>query len=171
MTLADMLLPELDHEAAVTRLLLERAPEAHLSWTPHPKSWTLGDLCLHLAQLPLWAVMVMEQTSFDLNPPDGPPPPRPRFESQAATIELFDAHLAQARQAIAAAADAELVTRWTLRDAGRTIFTMPRVSVLRSFVLSHMIHHRGQLSLYLRLCDVPLPSMYGPTADSAAHEV
>jgi uncharacterized damage-inducible protein DinB len=168
--IADMLLPEFDHESAVTRLLIERAPESRLSWTPHLKSRTLGDLCLHLAQLPRWAIIVMQEAAFDLNPVDAPPHPPPRFESQAATLRIFDDHVTQGRQALAGAAEAEFLARWTLREAGRTVFTMPRVSVVRSFVLNHMIHHRGQLSVYLRLCDVPLPPIYGPTADGVAHD-
>jgi uncharacterized damage-inducible protein DinB len=166
----DMLLPEFDHEAAVTRLLLERAPESRLTWTPHPRSWTLGELCVHLAHVPMWAAIVMQQPAFDLNPADGPPHLRSRFESHATTLRLFDDHVTQGRRAITEGTEAQFLDRWTLRDAGRTVFTMPRISVLRSFVLSHMIHHRGQLSVYLRLCDVPLPPIYGPTADSAAQE-
>ena len=166
-----MLLPEFDHEIAATRLLIERAPESRSSWTPHPKSWTLADLCLHLARIPLWGAMVMQLTSYDLDPPDGSAPLPTLYESQTATLQLFDNHVAQARAAIAAASDLELQARWTLQQGGHTLFTMPRVSVLRSFVLSHMVHHRGQLSVYLRLCDVPLPPIYGPTADSPRREV
>ncbi len=170
MRIGDMLLPDFDHEMAVTRTLMERAPESRLQWTPHPRSWTLAELCVHLAQLPLWGVMVIRQTAFDLHPVDGTPLPRPRFESHAATLRTFDEHVAQARHEINGAADEVLLARWTLQDAGRTVFTMPRLSVIRSFVLSHMIHHRGQLSVYLRLCDVPLPAIYGPTADSATSD-
>jgi uncharacterized damage-inducible protein DinB len=168
--IADMLLSEFDHETAVTRLLLERAPESRLLWAPHQKSWTMGNLCLHLATLPSWAALVLQHVSFDMNPPEGPRPKR-QFESQPETLRLFDRHVAEARQAIAGASDAEFLARWTLRDAERTVFTLPRISALRSFVLSHMIHHRGQLSIYFRLCDVPLPPMYGPTADSAGPDV
>jgi uncharacterized damage-inducible protein DinB len=169
--LMDMLLPEFDHETAATRQLVERAPESRSSWTPHAKSSTLGDLCMHLARIPFWAVMVMQATSYDLDPPDGSAPPPGRYESHAATLHLFDDNVAQGRAAIGTATDVDLQARWTLQQGGRTLFAMPRVSVLRSFVLSHMIHHRGQLSVYLRLCDVPLPPIYGPTADSPRQEV
>jgi uncharacterized damage-inducible protein DinB len=168
--IADMLLPEFDHETAVTRLLVERAPEPHLWWTPHPRARMLSDLCLHLARLPLWGALVMQQTAFDVNPPDGTRWPQPQFESVPATLRLFDQHVAQARHALADASDPDFLARWTLRDAGRTVFTMPRVSVLRSFVLNHIIHHRGQLSVYLRMCNVPVPPIYGPTADNDGHE-
>jgi uncharacterized damage-inducible protein DinB len=171
MSIAEMLLPEFDHETAVTRLLMERAPESRLLWAPHQKSWTLGDLCLHLATVPSWTALVMHHVAFDMNPAGDPPRPRHQFESHPQTLRLFDKHTAEARQALAGASDPEFLARWTLRDAERTVFTMPRISVIRSFVLSHMIHHRGQLSLYLRLCDVQLPPIYGPTADSAEQEV
>jgi hypothetical protein len=167
MKIADMLLPELDHEAAVTRRLLERVPEGRAGWTPHLRSRTLADLCLHLATLPAWALIVMRQTAFDLSPPDGVPFPRVAFESHAATLSVFDEHVGRARAEIVPASDPELLVTWTLLDAGRPMFTLPRVAALRSFVLNHMIHHRGQLSVYLRLCDVALPPIYGPTGDTA----
>jgi uncharacterized damage-inducible protein DinB len=166
----DMVLPEFDRETAVTRLLLERAPDSRLSWAPHPRSRTLGDLCLHLAELPLWSVTVMQQTAHDLSPPGVEGRPPQHFESREATLQRFDEHVNQARASITGASDADFLARWTLQQAGRTLFTMPRVSALRSLVLAHLIHHRGQLSVYLRLCDVPLPAIYGPTADDLARE-
>jgi len=169
MKIAEMLLPEFDHETAVTRLLLQGAPESRLSWTPHPKARTLGELCLHLAHLPQWGVRVMQLTTFDLSPPDGIDPfPRPPFVSAQATVATFDEQAARARAAIASASDPEFLVPWILKDAGHVVFTMPRLAVLRSLVLSHMVHHRGQLSVYLRLCDVALPPIYGPTADTIA---
>jgi uncharacterized damage-inducible protein DinB len=168
--IADMVLPEFDHETAVTRLLIQRAQESRFSWAPHPRSRTLGNLCLHLAELPLWGVTVMQQTAYDLTPPDVEARPQPQPESQRATLQQFDEHVRQARAAITGASDADFLARWTLQQAGRTLFTMPRVSVLRSLVLGHLIHHRGQLSVYLRLCDVPLPAIYGPTADTSSRD-
>ena len=165
-----MLLPDFDHEMAVTRTLMERAPESRLQWTPHPRSWTLAELCVHLAHLPLWGVMVIRQSAFDLHPVDGTPLPRPRFESHAATLRTFDEHVAQARHDISGAADRCCWPGGPCRMPDARSFTMPRLSVIRSFVLSHMIHHRGQLSVYLRLCEVPLPAIYGPTADSATSD-
>ena len=170
MKIAEMLLPEFDHETAVTRLLVQGAPESRVSWTPHPRARTLGELCLHLAQLPRWGVRVMQLTTFDLTPPDGTDPfPGPSFVSQQATLATLDEHVAQARAVIAGASDPEFLVAWSLKDAGHVVFTMPRLAVLRSLVLSHMVHHRGQLSVYLRLCDVTVPPIYGPTADSARH--
>ncbi len=172
MQISDMVLPEFDHETAVTRLLIERAPESRLSWAPHPRSRTLGDLCLHLAELPLWGVTVMQQTAYDLSPPDAlEARPQPRPEPQGAALQRFDEHVGQARAAITGATDADFLARWTLQQAGRTLFTMPRVSVFRSLVLGHLIHHRGQLSVYLRLCDVQLPVIYGPTADTPGRDL
>ena len=169
MKIAEMLLPEFDHETAVTRLLLQGAPDSRVSWTPHPKARTLGELCLHLALLPLWGVRVMQLTTFDLTPSDGTNPfPRPAFVSPQATLATFDEQSAGARAAIASASDSEFLVPWILKDAGHVVFTMPRLAVLRSLVLSHMVHHRGQLSVYLRLCDVTLPPIYGPTADTVA---
>lgn len=169
MKIAEMLLPEFDHETGVTRLLIQGAPESRVSWTPHPKARTLGELCLHLAQLPLWGVRVMQLTTFDLTPPDGTDPfPRSPFVSPQATLATFDEQAARARAAIASASDPEFLVPWILKDGGHVVFTMPRLAVLRSLVLSHMVHHRGQLSVYLRLCDVALPPIYGPTADTIA---
>ena len=168
MKIAEMLLPEFDHETAVTRLLIQTAPEPRMSWGPHPRARTLGELCLHLASLPLWGVRVMQLTTFDLTPPDGIDPfPRHSFASKQATIAAFDDHAAQARAVIADASDPEFLVPWILKDAGHVVFTMPRLAVLRSLVLSHMVHHRGQLTVYLRLCDVALPPIYGPSADTA----
>ena len=138
MTLADMLLPDLDHEAAVTRLLIERVPESRLWWTPHPKSWTLADLCLHLAQLPLWSG---DRHGTDVLRPQPSPRPSvsrgrtsslgpPRSSASTRTSPRVDARSR-------GATDAAFLTRWTLLHAGRTLFTMPRVSVLRSLVLGH----------------------------------
>jgi uncharacterized damage-inducible protein DinB len=107
----------------------------------------------------------MAQTELDLNPPGGPSFTPPDFGSTTGTLARFDDNVKKAREAIAAASDADFMVPWTLKNHGHVIFTLPRVAVLRSFVVNHIIHHRGQLSVYLRLRDVPLPSIYGPTAD------
>lgn len=165
MPIARSLLPEFDHEMATTRALLERVPEDRAGWKPHPRSTTLGDLAAHLAQLPGMAVMVIDQDEVDMNPPGGPGFTPPGFSTTAALLETFDANVARARAALADAADEAMGVPWSLRSGGHAIFTLPRVAVLRSFVMNHVIHHRGQLSVYLRLNEVPLPSIYGPTAD------
>lgn len=166
MTQVEMLLTEFDRETSVTRQLLERVPEERTSWRPHERSWTLGQLALHLATLPTWLVATVRGTELDIDPATGGPYPRPVFESAASTLRAFDRNVAEARAVLAATADAELGVLWTLKTAGVPVFTMPRGAVLRTFVFNHSVHHRGQLSVYLRLCEVRLPPMYGPTADS-----
>lgn len=165
MAIRDGLLPELDQELATTRTLLALVPEAKTSFRPHPKSWTLGELALHLANLLTWLPSTLRATELDLDPPAGPRFVPPKFESAAATLRTFDANAKAARAALAAASDAELAVPWTLKKRGQAMFTLPRLACLRSFVLNHLIHHRGQLTVYLRLVDVPLPPVYGPTAD------
>lgn len=165
MAIAQSLLPEFDHEMSTTRALLERVPEDRAAWKPHPRSTALGDLAAHLAQLPGMASMVIGQDEVDMNPPGEPGFTPPGFSTTAALLETFDANVARARAAIAGAADEAMGVTWSLKSGGHAIFSMPRVAVLRSFVMNHVIHHRGQLSVYLRLNEVPLPSIYGPTAD------
>jgi uncharacterized damage-inducible protein DinB len=166
MSIADSLLPEFDRETGLTRQLLERVPTEKASWKPHPKSFSLGDLSLHLANLLTWAVSTMKQTEFDVNPPGGSGFVPRKFESTAATLKVLDENIRTTRSVIAGATDGEMMVMWTFKNGGKTIFSMPRVAVIRSFVMNHMIHHRGQLTVYLRELDVPLPQMYGPTADS-----
>jgi len=164
MGLRDALLPEFDHEMATTRRLLERVPDAELGWKPHERSMTLGRLAAHIANLPYWCSVTLETTVFELDslPSDSQ---RPLADSAVGLVREFDGKVAAARAKLAAALDAELLTPWTLKKSGQEMFTMPRISALRSFVMNHIIHHRGQLSVYLRLKNVPLPSIYGPTAD------
>lgn len=166
MALADTLLPEFDNEMAVTRRVLERAPETAFSWRPHEKSFTLGGLCTHLANLPSWGVAILGADSFDMVR-DAPP----RAAAQTAVADMlatFDNFVKDARAKLAAASDAELLAPWSLKRDGEVIISMPRMAALRSFTISHLIHHRGQLSVYLRLQNVPLPPIYGPTADEGA---
>jgi uncharacterized damage-inducible protein DinB len=165
MPLADTLLPELDHEMATTRSLLERVPQADAAWRPHPKSYTLGELAVHIARLPLWGRYVFAQPELDLGLPENASIARAEFTTTAELLERFDRHVREGRATLAAASDADMGAVWSLKNAGSVIFSMPRAAVYRSFVMSHLIHHRGQLTVYLRLRDVPLPSIYGPTAD------
>jgi uncharacterized damage-inducible protein DinB len=162
MPLKDGILPEFDHEMGTTRRLLERIPEADLAWKPHDKSFTLGQLAGHIANLLNWALMTFDSDAFDLADagPRGAPP-----ASVAALLLTFDANVKKARAKIDEQTDPAFFARWTLKNNGEEVFTMPKAAVLRSFVLNHLIHHRGQLSVYLRLRNVPLPSIYGPTAD------
>ncbi len=166
MPIAQALLPEFDQEMKVTRTVLERIPDAKASFRPHAKSTPLGQLGAHLASIPVWATRALHGSEFDSAPPGGPAFVPEAFESVADALERFDANVAAARADITAAGDADLMAMWSLKRGGATIFTLPRVAVIRSMVLNHLIHHRGQLTVYLRLCDVPLPSVYGPTADT-----
>lgn len=168
MAIADSLLPEFDHEIKTTRSLLALVPEASVDWKPHAKSSTLGSLATHLANIVHWASMTLEGTELDLTPPGAPPAAPQAFGSTEANLERFDGFARDARAAIQKASDSDLMVPWTLKNGGREIMTMPRVAVLRSFVMNHLIHHRGQLSVYLRMNDVALPSIYGPTADDTA---
>ncbi|MHB1327745.1 MAG: DinB family protein [Gemmatimonadales bacterium] len=150
---------------SVTRNALSRVPGEHAAWRPHPKSYTLGDLAAHIANILTWVGPTLSETELDLNPPGGTGWKSPTFESTPALLATFDANVAEGRAAILATADDAFGVPWSLKYAGAVIFTMPRVVVLRSFVLNHLIHHRGQLAVYLRLLDVPVPQIYGPTAD------
>ncbi len=165
MAFVDALLPEFDREMGLTRRLLERLPDGQFAWQPHPKSMTLGRLAEHLAELPHWAAATITQDGIDVSVgrPEGYQSPATRD----AVLAMFDANVAQAREALAGAPDAVLLAPWTLSNGAHVIFTMPKVAVMRSFVLNHLIHHRGQMTVYLRLHDVPLPSIYGPSADEA----
>jgi uncharacterized damage-inducible protein DinB len=161
MSILDALLPEFDHEMATTRRVLERVPEAQFGWKPHEKSFSLGDLAGHLANIPYWCTITLKDTSLDLATLD-------RAKSPTSLAELltgFDSRVATAREHLSRATDPEFFVPWTLKMGDQEFFTMPRISVLRTFVLNHSIHHRGQLTVYLRLNNVPLPPVYGPTAD------
>ncbi|MBA2259011.1 MAG: DinB family protein [Acidobacteria bacterium] len=165
MSIVQSLLPEYDHELATTRRLLERVPEAEFAWKPHPKSMTLGQLAGHVANIPFWCSATMAATFYDLAASSDKETRLDAPESRAVLLEEFDKKVAAARASLAKATDAEMMAPWTLKHGGHEIFTLPRVAAVRSFVMNHLIHHRGQLSVYLRLKDVPLPPIYGPTAD------
>lgn len=164
MAIVDALLPEFDHEMTTTRKVLERVPDGKFDWKPHAKSFSLGALATHVATLPMWGEETLEHSEIDL--PGVQPPLAPA--SKAELMATFDKHVAATRAALAGKTDAELMGMWTLKQGGKTIFSMPKTAVLRSFVVNHLIHHRGQLTVYLRLLDVPVPSIYGPSADESA---
>ena len=166
MSIADAFLPEFDQEMSKTRQVLERVPEADHAWKPHPKSFSMGELALHLANIPTWTAVSLTQSEFDMNPDEPPDNPIRDFESVAALLATLDKNVKDARDAIASTDDQTFMADWTLKDSGKALFTMPRAAVIRSFVINHVIHHRGQLTVYLRLRDVPLPFIYGPTADT-----
>jgi uncharacterized damage-inducible protein DinB len=162
--MVDALLPEFDHEMTTTRKVLERVPEDRFAWKPHDKSFSMRDLAQHVATIPTWGTMTLTQPEIDLGGFAQPTP----VASRAALLELFDGNVAATRAALLGKSDGELMAPWALKRDGQTIFTMPKVSVWRSFVMNHLVHHRAQLAVYLRLNDVPVPSMYGPSADEGS---
>ena len=164
MGMIDALLPEFDREMSTTRKVLERVPDERLGWKPHVKSFSLGELASHVAGLPTWAAETLNKSEIDI----GTARPPVALPSTGDVLTAFDANIAAARAALVDKSDAELMAAWALKRNGTTLFSMPKAVVLRSFVLSHLIHHRGQLSVYLRLLDVPVPSIYGPSADEPA---
>ena len=165
MTLAEILTGELDHEMATTRKLLARVPEKAASWKPHAKSMSMGDLAQHIVNMVLYTEPIFAADRLDFADPGTAKYNSPKFETTAKLVEMFDRNLGIARKAISGASDETLRGKWSLVAGPRTVFTMPRVAVVRGFINSHIIHHRGQLSVYLRMNDVPLPPIYGPTAD------
>jgi uncharacterized damage-inducible protein DinB len=163
MRLVDPILAELEQEAQATRRVLARVPDAHLSWRPHPKSFSLGQLALHVATIP---GNVAQLAAADVLPE----PPRfvqPAAASAAELLPAFEASLAQARQVLSGFDDAAMLRPWRLLSGGHELMALPRAAVLRTIMLNHWYHHRGQLLVYLRMHDVPLPSVYGPTADES----
>ncbi len=167
MNYAETILPEFDREMANTRKVLERVPENKLDWQAHPKSHTIGWNANHLAEIPGWVEGWLTAPSWDFAPIGGEPYQSPKLTSRQEILDLFDRNVAAARKAIAAVKDDQMTQPWSLLKAGTPLFTMPRATVIRSFVLNHLIHHRAILCVYLRLNDVPVPGMYGPSGDNA----
>lgn len=165
MGISDGLLAELNHETIATRKELERVPEGKFDWKPHPKSMTLGRLASHLAELPMWAEKTVSETELDMAPPGQPAPKASNFSTRAEVLATYDQMLAQARAALGRTPDAAWMVPWTLKAGGKAIFSLPRIVVIRNFVFNHIVHHRAQLGVYLRLLDLPVPSIYGPSAD------
>jgi uncharacterized damage-inducible protein DinB len=162
--IVDALLPEFDHEMTTTRKLLERVPDGRLEWKPHARSMSLGALATHVATIPHWGEITLTQSEIDM----GGAGTAELVRSRSELLARFDKNVAATRSALLGKSDAELMAPWSLKNNGHTMFTMPKAVVWRSFVMNHVIHHRAQLSVYLRMHDVPLPAMYGPSADEAA---
>ena len=167
MAIKDALLPEFDHEMATTRRLLERVPEAEFAWKPHEQVDDARPARRRTSPTSrYWCSVTLETTVFELDSLPADSQRQLAGSSRAALIEEFDAKVGAARDQLDVDhSTPSCMTPWTLKKGGQEMFTMPRISALRSFVMNHLIHHRGQLSVYLRLKDVPLPSIYGPTAD------
>lgn len=166
--IAQSLLPEIDQEAANTRKTLERVPDDKFGWKPHEKSGTFGWMAGHLANLPGWGQMTLESDHLDVNPPDGQRMQLPKPENREAVLAVFDKALAGFRAAVEGASDAAMMQPWTLLSGGKTLWTMPKIAVIRGMVMNHIVHHRGQLTVYLRLNEIPVPALYGPSADEGS---
>jgi uncharacterized damage-inducible protein DinB len=162
MAIVDALLPEFDHEMAVTRKVLERVNGAQFGWQPHEKSMTLGRLATHVAEIPRWGHTILTQAEFNMV--DGEYKPT-TAATTAEVLELFDGQVKAIRDLLAARTDAELMATWTFKQNGQELFGMPRTAAWRSWVMNHLIHHRGQLSVYLRQTGSKVPGIYGPSAD------
>jgi len=159
--IAQSMLPEFDMEMANTRKTLERVPDDKFGWKPHEKSFSLGDLATHVANIPSWAKITIETAGLDMSKPFEPP----KASSRADLLKIFDENVTAARESLQGVSDAALQEMWSLRTGDEVHFSAPRIACLRGFVMNHIIHHRAQLGVYLRLNDVALPPIYGPSAD------
>jgi uncharacterized damage-inducible protein DinB len=165
MPIADGLVAEFHHETKVTRTLLARVPDDRASWKPHDKSMSLGELAIHLANIPSYGLPIATKPELDFQASAGSGVSQGKWTAAAEALALFDKHVEATRRAIGGVQDAQLREPWTLRSGSHVVFTLPRMVAWRSLVMSHQIHHRGQLSVYLRLNNIAVPSIYGPSAD------
>lgn len=165
MKLTETFIAELDREAVATRRVLEQVPDGRTEWKPHEKSMPFGYLATLVATMPSWIVMMVQQDSLDFNPPGGSNWVRPTPGNAAELVAALDQSVAQAKSALAATTDEHLFTGWKLLNGGVQVSEQPRHLAIRDGVMSHWAHHRGQLTVYLRLNDAKVPSVYGPSAD------
>ncbi len=165
MQIAEMLLPEWDVEIATTRRVLERVPSEKGEWKPHPRSFCMAHLAQLVSRMPGWAAMMMQTAELDIAPIEGQPAQPYSIEKTETLLADFDRNAAEGRAAIAATSDADFDEPWTLKARGQAVQTNSRYHMLRTSMLNHLVHHRAQLGVYLRMVDLPVPSMYGPTAD------
>lgn len=163
MPLIDALLPEFDREMGLTRRLLDRVPDGQFDFKPHPTSVTLGRLAEHLTEMPQWTTITMTQDGIEMTTQR--PADYVRPATRDAVLAQFDRYLKEGRGHLVGKIDGEFLAPWTLKAGGKEVFTMPKIAVMRNFVLNHMIHHRGQFAVYLRMLGVPIPSIYGPSGD------
>ena len=164
MAIKDSLLPEYDHEMGATRRVLERVPVADLAWKPHDKSFSLGQLAAHVTNIPHWMDAIFDNAVFDLATLGEDARPKQPTEIEP-MLKAFDEQVKKSRAKLDAQTDPAMLATWTMKQGDHQILSMPKVAVFRSFIMNHLIHHRGQLTVYLRLRNVPLPALYGPTAD------
>ena len=165
MAIAESILPEFDVEMAGTRNTLARVPTDKLDWKAHEKSNSIGWVACHLAEIVGWVEGTLTQDSWDINPPDGEPYRGVQLDSSEEILALFDNNVKTARERISATPDEEFAKSWSLLSAGDPLITMPKLGVIRTWVLNHSIHHRGILCVYLRLQGIPVPALYGPSGD------
>jgi uncharacterized damage-inducible protein DinB len=165
MTIGQSMLPEFDEEMKNTRKMLERVPDDKWGWKPHEKSGTMGWLAGHVGTVPEWIAMTINTEELDYAPVDGPSYEPPKITNRKELLAAFDKASAEARAALASVSDQEIVKGWKLLAGGKEIFTLPRVACIRGMCMNHLIHHRAQLTVYFRLVGVPVPGMYGPSAD------
>ena len=165
MKITELFLDELEREAEGTRHAIERVPEGKNDWKPHEKSMPLGNLARLVADMPSWIAMIINQDKLDLSPNGKPMPKPPEWKSRRELLELLDNGVAQAREALNKTTDEHLMTNWKLLVAGRVVSNDPRYAVIRDTVFNHAAHHRGQLTVYLRLLNASVPAIYGPSAD------
>ena len=166
MSISENFLPQFDHEMQITRSCLAQASTDKMAWKPHEKSMTMGRLASHIADMVSWAKGIINTDEFDVAPPGGEPYQVKDAGTTEELLAMFDKAVAGSRPAIAGASDETLRGTWTFKSGGEVVVSMPRIACLHAFIVSHIIHHRGQLSVYLRLNDIPVPSIYGPSADS-----
>jgi len=165
MKLSDLFLDELEREAGGTRKALERVPEGHNDWKPHPRSMPLGYLAGLVATMPSWIESMVKEDQFDLRAPEAAKFKPAEWRTRKELLEALDASIAQAREALTNATDEHLQTSWKLLAGGHVLNEGPRHVMIRNSVLNHLAHHRGQLTVYLRLNEAPVPAIYGPSAD------
>lgn len=164
MSIAQSFLGEWDHEVESTKKMLAAVPDGHADWKPAEKSMAMGRLAVHVCELPDWAAVTLLQPELDFAKFEYKPP---AYTTAAENVAQFEKKAAAARAIIAAASDATYMENWTMRQGDQVFMTMPKVAVLRSFVFNHLIHHRAQLGVYLRMNGVKVPGMYGPSADES----
>ena len=167
MTIGQSMLGEFDQEMVNTRKALERVPDDKWGWKPHEKSGTLGWLAAHVGTVPEWIAMTIKTEQLDYAPVGGPSYEPPKIENRQQLLAAFDKAAAEARAALASVRDEDLLKNWKLLAGGKEVFTVPRVACIRGMCLNHLYHHRGQLTVYFRLLGVPVPGLYGPSADEA----
>lgn len=164
MSFSEMILPEFEEEMKNTRKMIECVPDGKFDYQPHPKSMTLGRLATHVAEIPGWVASAVDVAELSMEPGHEPA----IAKTQAELLEKFDKGVAVAREKIRATSDKHWAETWTFKYAGQTIISMPRSQVMRSTILNHLVHHRAQLGVFLRLNNVAIPGMYGPSADDPA---